>query len=139
MPGPLRAILDRAPILRPVLPDPGVPFQLVHHDDVAAALSSAVIGTGEPGAYNLAGPGQLTVSDIAHALGWHSVPIPGLAVDASAELIARVPLLPNQAAWIEAFRRPVLMDASRATAKLGWNPQHDAAETLRQTAAAARG
>lgn len=139
MPGPLRAILDRAPMLRPVLPDPGVPFQLVHHDDVAAALCSAVLGAGEPGAYNLAGPGQLTVSDIAHALGWHSIPIPGLTVDAGAELVARMPLLPNQAAWIEAFRRPVLMDTSRARAKLGWMPQHDAAETLRQTAAAARG
>ncbi len=38
LPGPLRWALGRAPVLRPVLPDPGVPFQLVHHDDVAAAL-----------------------------------------------------------------------------------------------------
>ena len=38
LPGPVRWALGRAPSLRPVLPDPGVPFQLVHHDDVAAAL-----------------------------------------------------------------------------------------------------
>ena len=36
LPGPVRWALGKAPSLRPVLPDPGVPFQLVHHDDVAA-------------------------------------------------------------------------------------------------------
>ena len=44
------------PILKPVLPDPGVPFQLVHHDDVASAMRAAVLGRGAPGVYNLAGP-----------------------------------------------------------------------------------
>ena len=85
IPGPLRWALGKVPELRPVLPDPGVPFQLVHHDDVAAALCAAVIGEGEPGVYNLAGPGELTISDLAHALGWHAVPAPQLAVGAAAE------------------------------------------------------
>ena len=49
IPGPLRWALGKVPELRPVLPDPGVPFQLVHHDDVAAALCAAVLGHGEPG------------------------------------------------------------------------------------------
>ena len=76
IPGPLRWALGKVPELRPVLPDPGVPFQLVHHDDVAAALTAAVLGHGPPGVYNLAGPGQLTITDLAHALGWHAVPAP---------------------------------------------------------------
>jgi nucleoside-diphosphate-sugar epimerase len=38
----------------PVLPDPGTPFQLVHHDDVASAVVAAVLGRGAPGPYNLA-------------------------------------------------------------------------------------
>lgn len=138
LPGPLRWALERAPALRPVLPDPGVPFQLVHHDDVAAALCAAVVGAGEPGPYNLAGPGKLTVSDLASELGWHSVPAPRLAVTATAELVARLPLLPDEAAWIEAVRRPVPMGTERAREKLGWEPRHDARETLRQTVAAAR-
>jgi UDP-glucose 4-epimerase len=138
LPGPLRGLLARAPALRPVLPDPGVPFQLVHHDDVASALQAAVVGRGEPGPYNLAGPGTLTVADFAGELGWHSVPAPRLAVAATAEIVARLPGLPDEAAWIEAVRRPVLMDASLAREKLGWEPHHDAAETLRQTVAAAR-
>jgi UDP-glucose 4-epimerase len=138
IPGPLRWALGKVPELRPVLPDPGVPFQLVHHDDVAAALCAAVIGEGEPGVYNLAGPGKLTISDLAHALGWHAVPAPQLAVGAAAEAVALLPFLPDQAAWIETVRRPVLMDASRARRELHWMPHHDALQTLRETIAAAR-
>ena len=49
MPGPILRALELMPALRPVIPDPGVPFQLVHHDDVATALEAAVLGRGEPG------------------------------------------------------------------------------------------
>jgi nucleoside-diphosphate-sugar epimerase len=138
IPAPMRWALGRAPLVRPILPDPGVPFQLVHQDDVAAALAAATIGAGEPGVYNLAGPGELTVTDVAHELGWHAVPAPRLAVGAAAETVALMPFMPDQAAWIEAVRRPVLMDTSRARRKLHWMPRHDARETLRQTVAAVR-
>lgn len=138
IPGPLRWALGKVPELRPVLPDPGVPFQLVHHDDVAAALAAAVIGHGEPGVYNLAGPGELTITDLAHGLGWHAVPAPHLAVGIAAEAVALMPFLPDEAAWIEAVRRPVLMDTARARRKLHWVPHHDARETLRQTIDAVR-
>jgi nucleoside-diphosphate-sugar epimerase len=138
IPGPLRWALGRVPELRPVLPDPGVPFQLVHHDDVAAALCAAVIDDGQPGVYNLAGPGQLTITDLAHALGWHAVPAPHLAVGVAAEAVALMPFLPDEAAWIEAVRRPVLMDTARARRKLHWMPHYDARETLKQTIDAVR-
>jgi nucleoside-diphosphate-sugar epimerase len=138
IPGPLRWALGRVPELRPVLPDPGVPFQLVHHDDVAAALCAAVIGHGQPGVYNLAGPGEMTITALAHALGWHAVPAPHLAVGAAAEVVALMPFLPDEAAWIEAVRRPVLMDTARARRRLHWMPHYDARETLRQTIAAVR-
>jgi UDP-glucose 4-epimerase len=138
LPGAVRALFDQVPILKPVLPDPGVPFQLVHHDDVAAALRAAVLGRGAPGVYNLAGPGELTVSALADALGYYALPIPELAVDATAEIVGRLPFLPPEARWIEAFRRPVLMDCAKARRELGWRPKHDAAETLRQMIAASR-
>ena len=140
LPGPVRWALGRAPLVRPVLPDPGVRFQLVHHDDVAAALAAAVIGAGSPGVYNLAGPGELTVTDLAHELGWHAIPVPAsqLAVGAAAEAVSRMPFLPAEAAWIEAVRRPMLMDSSRARRELHWMPHHDARETLREAVAAAR-
>jgi nucleoside-diphosphate-sugar epimerase len=138
LPGAVRALFDQVPVLKPVLPDPGVPFQLVHHDDVATALRAGVLGRGTPGAYNLAGSGELTIADLADELGWYSVPLPELAVDAAAGMVARLPFLPDEATWIEALRRPTLMDTARARRELRWRPKHDARETLRATVEAAR-
>jgi UDP-glucose 4-epimerase len=138
MPGAVLRALELMPALKPVLPDPGVPFQLVHHDDVATALRAAVLGRGEPGIYNLAGPGELTMSDLASALGWYSIPMPEIAVDAAAELVARLPFVPAEAQWIEAVRTPVLMDTAKARRELRWRPRHDAHETLRDMVDAAR-
>jgi nucleoside-diphosphate-sugar epimerase len=133
LPGTVRAMLAAVPGVRPVLPDPGVPFQLVHHDDVAAALRAGVLGRGEPGAYNLAGAGTVTMGDLARAMGYVSVRVPGFAVDATAEVIARLPALPDELTWIEAVRRPTLMDTRRARTLLKWRPKWDAAATLRAT------
>ncbi|MDX6698401.1 MAG: hypothetical protein QOE65_1798 [Solirubrobacteraceae bacterium] len=138
LPGAVRRLLDVMPVLRPVLPDPGVPFQLVHTDDVATALRAGVLGRGEPGVYNLAADGELTMSDLADALGWYAVPIPDLAVDATAHVAARLPFLPPEADWLQAFRVPTLMDASKARRKLGWRPKYTARQTLRETVRAAR-
>jgi UDP-glucose 4-epimerase len=133
LPGAVRSLFDQVPILKPVLPDPGVPFQLVHHDDVALALRAAVLGRGAPGVYNLAGPGEVTMRDLADALGYYTVPVPELAVDATAEVIARLPFLPDEASWIEAARIPVVMDTAKARSQLGWRPRHDALATLKAT------
>ncbi|MGA2012429.1 MAG: NAD-dependent epimerase/dehydratase family protein [Solirubrobacteraceae bacterium] len=138
MPAAVLRALELMPMIKPVIPDPGVPFQLVHHDDVATALRAAVLGRGEPGIYNLAGDGTVTMADIADALGWYSIPTPDLAVDAAAELVARLPFVPAQAQWIESLRRPVLMDTSRARRLLRWRPRHDARTTLQDTVAATR-
>jgi UDP-glucose 4-epimerase len=138
LPGPVLNLLDGVPILRPVLPDPGVPFQLVHHDDVASAVLAATLGRGDPGIYNLAGPGELTVSQLADELGWYSIPVPELAVDAVAEMVGRLSFLPAQAQWVSAFREPVIMDTAKARRELGWQPQHDALSTLRETITQAR-
>lgn len=128
----------RLPALRPVLPDPGVQFQLVHHDDVACAFRAAAVGRGVPGPYNLADPGEVTMSDLASALGWYSFPVPEAALESAAELIARLPLVPAQAQWIESVRQPVLMDTGKARRELGWEPRYDAQQTLTGMVDAAR-
>jgi nucleoside-diphosphate-sugar epimerase len=138
LPGPVLNLLEGVPILRPVLPDPGVPFQLVHHDDVATAMRAATIGRGKPGVYNLAGPGELTVRQLADELGWYTIPIPELAVGAAAEMVSRLGFLPAQAQWIAAFREPVIMSAAKARRELGWRPRRDALATLRETIRATR-
>ena len=138
LPVPVLRLLEDVPLLKPVLPDPGVHLQLVHHDDVASAMRAAVLGRGRPGAYNIAGPGQLTVAELARELGWYSIPVPELAVDAAAEMIARLSFLPAQAQWVSAFRESVVMDTKKARRELRWRPRHNALQTLRETIAAAR-
>jgi nucleoside-diphosphate-sugar epimerase len=133
-----RHVLDRIPLLRPILPDAGVPLQLVHHDDVAAALAAAVEGKGEPGAYNLAGDGQIVIADIARALGWRTVRVPRPALGVGTAVAGRLSFINPQLEWATALTTPVLMDTSKAREELGWAPRFDAGETLLQTAVSAR-
>src|SRR5436190_8518466 len=135
----ITSFLKSVPLVKPVLPDPGTPFQLVHHDDVAQALGAAVTGRGEPGIYNLAGDGTISFGDLASSIGWYSVPVPHAAVELTADMIARIPFAAAELQWINAARVPVLMDTHKAREKLGWEPAYDTRETLGDTAEAARG
>lgn len=138
IPAPIRNLMGAIPLLRPVIPDPGTPFQLVHAEDVARALVASVVGEGEPGIYNLAAEGEVTMTDLAHALGWYAMPVPEVTVDVTAKIVSRLPLMPSRAAWISAIRVPVLMDCTKAREKLGWEPQNDVLDTLADTIAGAR-
>ena len=135
---PMLRALDRLPVVRPVIPDPGLPMQLVHHDDVAAAIVAAVTGRGAPGAYNLAAPDRLTASDLARALGWASVPVPRSAVGALSAAVERMPFTPAIAEWVTALRKPVLLDCAKAERELGLDEWRSSAETLHETVAAGR-
>ena len=57
----------------------------------------AIQGKGEPGIYNLAGEGELTLPDLASEMGYYTIPVPELAIDATAELTARLPFMPPEA------------------------------------------
>ena len=138
LPGPVKKLVGTIPLLRPVIPDPGTPLQLVHEDDVASALVAAVLGKGTPGAYNLAGDGEIYLSDVAHALGWYAIPLPELAVDATAKIVSRMPMMPTSASWVHAIRVPMVMDCSKARTELDWRPRYDTVETLAETINAAR-
>ena len=134
----LRRSVERIPLAKPVIPDPGVPVQLVHHDDVAQAMAAAICGDGPPGAYNLAGEGLVGVADIAHSIGWRSVPVPRPAVTLGAAAAKRLTFASSMLEWATALDTPVLMDATKARRDLGWKPEHDALETLHETAAGAQ-
>jgi UDP-glucose 4-epimerase len=134
----LRRNVEKLPLVSPVLPDPGVPFQLVHHDDVARAMAAAICADGPPGVYNLAGDGKVGVGDVAHALGWRSIPVPRPAVSLGTAAARRLSFASAKLEWAIAAETPVLMDTSRARRDLGWQPRHDAEETLAETVAAAR-
>jgi UDP-glucose 4-epimerase len=138
MPDAVRRLVQSMPVLKPVIPDPGARFQLVHEDDVASAFAAAVRGRGRPGPYNLAATGTLTMTDLARALDWYSVPVPKALAGPTAEVATRLPLLPDSVAWIHSIKKPVLMKTERARRELGWRPKHGAKATLRETIAAER-
>jgi UDP-glucose 4-epimerase len=134
----LRKGVERLPLVAPVLPDPGTPIQLVHHDDVAQAMAAAICGDGPPGVYNLAGEGEVRVRDIAGELGWRWVPVPHPAVSIGTAAARRLSFASPKLEWAIAADTPVLMDTTRARRDLDWKPIHPAGETLRETVDGAR-
>ncbi|MEI6252324.1 MAG: NAD-dependent epimerase/dehydratase family protein [Mycobacteriaceae bacterium] len=113
-----------------VVPDPGVPLQLVHHDDVAAAIALAVTTSAPPGAYNIAADGVVTVSDVVTAFGGHAVRVPHVAATAASALLGHLPFVPALAEWLHTMRAPAVMDTAKARTLLGWTPAFTTSQTL---------
>jgi UDP-glucose 4-epimerase len=134
LPAPMRVATRALPILKPVVPDPGYPLQLVHHDDVAAAISLATTSPASPGAYDLAGDGVITVSDVATALGGRPVRVPAATASAASAVIAKTPFVPSALEWLHVARTSMVMDTSKAKSELGWQPTYTSAETLQALA-----
>jgi nucleoside-diphosphate-sugar epimerase len=130
LPGPVKRVAQALPLLKPPFPDPGTPLQLVHHDDVAAAIALAATTSAPPGAYNIAGDGVLSMSDVAEALGARPFPLPRAAAAAASEVISRLPFVPSALEWLHVGRTSVVMDTRKARSQLGWAPKYTAAQTL---------
>ena len=130
LPHQLRAATRMLPLLKPTFPDPGTPLQLVHHDDVATAIALAATTSAPPGAYNIAGDGTVTVSDVVSALGGRPVRVPHVAATAASAVIARLPFVPSPLEWLHVGRTSVVMDVGKAKAQLGWRPKFTSAQTL---------
>lgn len=115
-----------------------VPMQFIHEADVGQALLQCVLGQGPPGAYNIAGDGVVTGSDVIRELGLTPLTVPGAAVHAATRTLARLPwpgLVPPAAEWIEALSHPAIMDTGKAREQLGWRPAYSGIEALRDTLA----
>ncbi|WP_207842123.1 NAD-dependent epimerase/dehydratase family protein [Williamsia soli] len=134
-PDAVRKVAGAVPGLKMPIPDPGTPVQLVHHDDVAAAIARCVITDAPAGAYNIAGTGTVSISEVAAALGGQPVKVPSATVTVAAEVIKRLPKVPSDAEWIHIGKTSVVMDISRATGSLGWTPRYSSKETLEALAA----
>ena len=136
LPSAVRSITRKLPLLKLPFPDPGFPLQLVHHDDVAAAIALAATTSAPPGAYNVAGDGEVTLSTIAAALGGRPVRVPAAFATLGSAVVARLPFLPPEADAFHVARTSVLMDTSKAKSLLGWTPKYTAAQTLEALASA---
>jgi UDP-glucose 4-epimerase len=118
------------------MPDPGVPLQLVHHDDVADAITLAATGSGQPGIYNLAADGEVSLSEVAAATGTRATRIPQAVATAASAILAKLPMVPAGAEWVHVARNSVVMDTTRASKILGWSPRFTSPETLDALASA---
>jgi UDP-glucose 4-epimerase len=136
LPWPLRVAARAVDPLKPPMPDPGIPMQLVHHDDVANAIALAATSSAPSGAYNIAGDGVVSVSDVASALGGRSVRVPKTAAAAASAIVARLPFVPSAVEWLHVGRTSMVMDTSKAKSVLGWTPTYTAEETLKALAEA---
>ena len=125
----------RLPVAPPVLVPP-LAVQFIHEEDVGEALRLCVLGAGPPGAYNIAGDGELTAVDVARELGLRAIAVPQAPVQAAARLLAALPFAPPSLGWAEALAAPVIMDTTKARRELGWRPRWTGLEALRETLAA---
>jgi nucleoside-diphosphate-sugar epimerase len=142
LPGPLAGVgsgvlgaVRRLPVPLPVLA-PELQLQLIHEVDVGQAFVKCILGDGPPGAYNIAGDGIVTGSDLARELGLTPLPIPERLVHGAARAAAAIPragFLPPALDWFEAASHPSIMDTTKARRELGWKPRYSALETLRDT------
>ena len=130
LPAALRSATKAVSVLKPPFPDPGTPMQLIHHDDVAAAIALTASTSAPAGIYNIAGDGEVSLSDIATALGARPVRVPAVTATIASAVIARLPFLPSSTEWLHAGRTSVVMDISKAKSVLGWAPRYTAVETL---------
>jgi nucleoside-diphosphate-sugar epimerase len=119
--------------LRPALPAPPVPLQFVHEDDVAQAIELAVLGAGDPGAYNLAGEGVVGGHEALELLGIRPLPMPRMVVDGALRAIAASPLVIPALSWPALVTEPILIDTAKARRVLGWRPQWSSRDALRNT------
>jgi nucleoside-diphosphate-sugar epimerase len=144
LPGALEALGRRLGLLFLRLPVPlpalvpSLPLQFIHEDDVGQAFLLCAVGAGPPGAYNIAGDGVLTGTDVARELGLAPVPVPARPVQMAARAISALPSLPFMpptTEWLESASQPSIMDSTKAKLELGWDPRYTGLEALRDTLA----
>ena len=126
---------SRLPVPVPA-PVPPLPLQFIHEEDVGRAFVQCIAAAGPAGAYNIAGDGVLSATEVARELGVIPVPVPGGVVQSAARAIASVPLpsfVPPLTEWAEALSHPAIMDATKAKDELGWRPRYTGIEALRDT------
>jgi nucleoside-diphosphate-sugar epimerase len=121
------------PVALPV-PVASLPLQFIHEEDVGRAFLQCIVAAGPPGAYNIAGDGVVTGTDIVRELGLTPVPVPPALVRGPARVVAglsRLPFVPPVAGWAEAVSHPAIMDTTKATRDLGWRPRYTGLDALR--------
>jgi nucleoside-diphosphate-sugar epimerase len=118
--------------ITPIVPDiPGLRFQALHTADAAAAYRLAALGQAR-GAFNLAADPVIDPEELGRLLGARPVRVPASVARGGLWAAWHLGLVPASPGLFDAVLRIPIMDTGRARAELGWTPQHDATEALRE-------
>lgn len=118
--------------LLPVVPDiPGLALQAVHSSDIAQAFRLAAT-TQVSGAFNVAADPVLTPDSLAEILGARKLPVPLAAARALLDVAWRLHLVPTDPGWLDLGTAGLIMDTTRARTELGWQPEYDAGQAVRE-------
>jgi nucleoside-diphosphate-sugar epimerase len=117
-----RSVLRFAP-----LPD-ALAFQVVHADDVAAAID-LVLSTRAAGAFNVAAPPVIDRAAFREIFGGVGPPVPPPVLRALASLTWHARLQPTEPGWLDLAAQVPRLDTTRLH-QLGWAPTRDATEVL---------
>ncbi|PFG44431.1 nucleoside-diphosphate-sugar epimerase [Isoptericola jiangsuensis] len=117
----------------PLVPFPeGVRLQVLHPDDTARAVRTAVVGR-HGGAFNLAPDGALTGQDLADLLAdGRRVPVPLSLARTGLKVASAVRLVPIDPGWLEMAAADVVMDSTRARTVLRWSPTRPQTDVLNE-------
>lgn len=127
VPSPLlrRGLLPVVPAVR------GLRFQAVHAADVADAYRRAIIGESR-GAFNIAAEPVLEADAFAKALAARPLHVSPRLVRAAMAAAFYLRLQPTPPGWFDLGMRAPLLDSRRAREELGWVPEHNGEDTLRE-------
>ncbi len=104
--------------------------QLIHVQDVAEAIVSA-LAPARRGIYNIVGPGEVPLSTVLAELGRDPVAIPHPVAKPILSLAFRLGISSFPVAELDFIRYVCMVDGRRASAELGFRPQHGLRETIR--------
>lgn len=136
--GPLlpRALLR--PGLIPFVPDvPRLRFQAVHSTDVGDAYRRALLSEAR-GAFNLAAEPPIGAEELARILRARRLELSARVLRAAASATFSLRLQPSEPGWLDMALAVPLLDSSRARSELGWEPAHNATDTLAELIEAMR-
>jgi UDP-glucose 4-epimerase len=117
-----RAVLRFAPF-----PD-ALAFQVVHADDVAAALQ-LIVETQAGGGFNVAADPVIDRATFREVFGGVGPPLPPPILRAAAAATWRARLQPTEPGWLDLAASAPRLDTTRLRA-LGWSPSRDARDVL---------
>lgn len=134
----LRRVIDRNRRLpfRIPLPVPRFHTQAIHEDDVGSAFVQCIVGAGDPGVYHICSDGVISSEDIARIMGFRPIPFGQRVLYRAMGRVAAASAnryIPDFAGVAELYSVPLIMDATKASDKLGWKPKWNVIDTYHAT------